>query len=103
MTNNTVGGINMTQFAPSTRQTAYTIHLANQVGNILPSRLKVAFQHSNGYNFQMADQLTLREMLNAAYLSGSAYESAHKSVILREEIQATERFLNIGLIPNSFK
>lgn len=93
----------MTQLAPSTRQTAYTIHLANKVGNILPSRLKVAFQHSNGMDFQMADQLTLREMLQAAYMSGSAYETVGKGVHMKDEIQATERFLNIGLIPSSFK
>lgn len=93
----------MTQLTPSTRQTAYTIHLANKVGNILPSRLKVAFQHSNGMDFQMADQLTLREMLQAAYMSGSAYRAVGKGIVMKDEIQATERFLNIGLIPNSFK
>lgn len=109
----------MTQLTPSTRQTAYTvdasisslrdkearfaIHLANKVGNILPSRLKVAFQHSNGMDFQMADQITLREMLQAAYLTGSAYETVGKGVVMKDEIQATERFLNIGLIPSSFK
>jgi hypothetical protein len=86
----------------TTRQTAYNIHLANQLGNILPSRLKAAFQHSNGYDFQLADQLTLREMLQAAYLSGSAYEPAGKGVHMKDEIQATERFLNLGLIPSSF-
>lgn len=87
----------------TTRQTAYTIHLANKVGNILPSRLKVAFQHSNGTNFEQADQLTLREMLQAAYMSGSAYEPVGKGVIMKDAVQATERFLNIGFIPSSFK
>lgn len=93
----------MTTTQDTTRTTAYTIHLANRMGEILPSRLKVAFQHSKGMDFQMADRLTLREMLTAAYMTGSAYEQVGKGVVMKDPVQKTEQFLNIGLISPSFK
>jgi hypothetical protein len=85
------------------KEARFAIHLANRMGEILPSRLKIAFQHSNGMDFQMADRLTLREMLNAAYMTGSAYEQVGKGVVMKDPVQKTEQFLNIGLISPSFK